>query len=257
MILTAPLPRKLLLQSFGLLITIIFLTQNVESSIAVTRNVETNKSSNDGACVCDLKEKPDVSAKADTARWMVHSLDWGVVSTISTLFGQEQEQMVPFGNVYSFVDGSCDKSTGIPYFYGTYMDQTFKDTVNNDQISLALSESSLSSVCAQRQGLDSCMIGDTGDPENPPCARLTLTGRLITLDENDASSKDEYEFAKNALFERHPAMAEWPSGHGWVIGKIDIQNIWLIDYFGGAAVLDPKDYFGVELSASGPSSLSS
>jgi len=204
-------------------------------------------------CACELEERPDVTAKAKTARWMVHSLDWGVVSTISTRLGGGDDTddddddddgspaavPVPFGNVYSFVDGPCDKATGIPYLYGTYMDQTFADAKSNDMVSLTLSESSLASVCPH-DAIDSCMLGSKyGDPENPACARLTLTGKLVALLEDD----DEHEFAKNAFFERHSSMKSWPEGHQWVIAKIDIQDIWLIDYFGGATILDPKDYF--------------
>ena len=196
-------------------------------------------------CACELEERPDITAKAKTARWMVHSLDWGVVSTISSRLGGDDEgshrRPVPFGNVYSFVDGSCDKATGVPYLYGTYMDQSFADTKSNDMVSLTLSESSLSSVCPRESGdLDSCMLGTKyGDPENPVCARLTLTGKLVALEENSK----EHDFAKNALFERHSSMKYWPDGHGWVIAKIDIEDIWLIDYFGGATILDPTDYF--------------
>jgi hypothetical protein len=229
-------------------------------------------SSDEYECACKLEKRPDLTKKAETARWMVHSLDWGVISSISSRLGGsgeggvESSIPVPFGNVYSFVDGSCNTSTGIPYIYGTYMDQTFKDTINNNMVSLTLSESSLSSVCSQeRHGfVDSCMIGTKygGDPENPVCARLTLTGKLIPLmeknrtgdDNNDNDDYAEYEFAKNALFDRHPSMVDWPVGHRWVIAKIDIQDIWLIDYFGGATILDPIDYFSVSGSGSGSGS---
>jgi len=241
----SPLPLMLLLVS--LVISIIFTQNGGTIALSTTQSL-------DGLCACELEKQPEFTAKADTARWLVHSLDWGVVSTISSRLGQEG-QSVPFGNVYSFVDGPCDGSTGIPYIYGTYLDQTYKDAMNNDIVSLTLSESSLSSVCSQRKGLDSCMLGTKyGDPENPVCARLTLTGQLITLNEKDSSSKEEFKFAKNALFERHPSMAEWPAGHNWVIAKIDIQDIWLIDYYGGASILDPKDYFAAGSSVNEPSS---
>lgn len=92
-------------------------------------------------CACELEERPNLKAKAETARWMVHSLDWGVVSTISSRLGGDGSPAIPFGNVYSFVDGPCDKSTGVPYLYGTYMDQSFTDTESNDMVSLTLSES--------------------------------------------------------------------------------------------------------------------
>ncbi len=87
--------------------------------------------------------------------------------------------------------------------------------------------------------LDSCALGPSGDPENPMCARLTLTGKFVALEDDS----EEYEFAKNAFFERHPSMAYWPTGHAWLIAKIVIQDVWLIDFFGGATILDPEDYF--------------
>jgi len=232
------------------LLLICILTGEHGGIIAISSN------SDEHECACKLEERPDLTKKAETARWMVHSLNWGVISSISSRLvgsGDEESSPVPFGNVYSFVDGSCDTSTGIPYIYGTYLDQTFKDTINNNMVSLTLSESSLSSVCSQeRHGfVDSCMIGTKyGDPENPVCARLTLTGKLIPLKE-DGDDTNEYELAKNALFERHPSMADWPVGHGWVIAKIDLQDIWLIDYFGGATILDPKEYFSVSVGSAG------
>lgn len=195
-------------------------------------------------CACKPKKRPEVGDKAETARWMVHSLDWGVVSTISSRLGGDNgngnDKAVPFGNVYSFVDGSCDEATGIPYLYGTYMDQSFADTVDNDMVALTLSESSLASVCPGNDAVESCTLGTKfGDPENPMCARLTLTGKLVALD----GASDEHSVAERAFFDRHPSMKSWPKGHGWVIAKIDIEDIWLIDYFGGASIVDPEDYF--------------
>ncbi len=68
---------------------------------------------------------------------------------------------------------------------------------------------------------------------------------MVVLD--DAS--EEYKFAQDALFERHPSMSYWPKGHAWVIGKIEIQDIWLIDFFGGATILNPEEYFAAGLYA--------
>jgi len=194
-------------------------------------------------CACQLGEKPDAPEKAKTARWMVHSLDWGVLSTISSRLGDEDSPPVPFGNIYSFVDGPCGNGTGTPYFYGTYMDASFSDTKTNNRVSLSLSESALGSVCPEQEAVGSCTLGsEFGDPENPMCARLTLTGTMVVLDE----ASDEYVFAKDAFFERHTSMKNWPTEHGWIIGKIDIQDVWLIDFFGGATIMDPKDYYAAD-----------
>merc|ERR1711957_1004430 len=99
-------------------------------------------------------------------------------------------------------------------------------------------------VCADRtEGLSACVVSSSGDPENPPCARLTLVGKFTVV----AKGTEEYAFAKNALFERHPSMADWPSDHAWVVAKIDVQSAWTIDFYGGATILTPEQYYGNEL----------
>ena len=80
---------------------------------------------------------------------------------------------------------------------------------------------------------------DIRSAENPVCARLTLTGSFVALEEGS----EEYDFAKTAMFERHSTMEGWPSDHEWVLAKIDIQDVWLIDFFGGATILSPDEYF--------------
>ena len=188
-------------------------------------------------CPCKLLKRPDLVEKAPTARWMAHSLDWGVLSTISSRLDGDP---TPFGNIYSFVDGTCHNSTGVPYIYGTYLDQSFTDISENRKVSFTLTEASLSSVCTNKAGLEACTIGTRhGDPENPVCARLTLTGVLEVLEE----TSEEFQFAQGALFERHETMKAWPKNHDWVIAKVNVEDVWLIDYFGGATILTPETYF--------------
>lgn len=193
-------------------------------------------------CLCTLIPRPNASEKALTARWIVHSLDWGVLSTISSLEGTGSPENMPFGNVYSFVDGPCQKDTGVPYFYGTYLDQSFRDTLSRPQVSLAVSEASM---CSGNL-LQDCRLGTKdGDPESPLCARVTLMGTLVAVEKKD---EEEYEMAQTALFQRHPSMADWPEDHDWVVMKMDIHKVWLIDYFGGATILTPEEYFGASLA---------
>jgi len=211
-------------------------------------------------CPCTILNKPGLEHKEETARWMVHSLDWGILSTISTRLLKTDGGLietrgtatttaslpVPFGNVYSFADGTCNNSTGTPYFYGTFMDQSFLDAKENTAVSLSLSEASLSSVCGA-EALPSCAIvsGAYGDPENPVCARLVLSGVLVLLKEDD----EEYHFAKRSLFQRHGSMEDWPQDHNWVVAKVDVQDIWLIDYFGGASILNVETYKSLDLTS--------
>ena len=202
----------------------------------------------DEKCVCDLLERPNLLLKEKRARWMVHSLDYGILSTISTRFPNDEskQQPTPFGNIYSFVDGPCESSTGTPYFYSTALDQTYIDMKSNNRASLTLTEASLPSVCSVQHGLKSCSprTGNKyGDPENPLCARLTLTGTLVEV----PKSSNEFETMREALFQRHSSMSYWPSDHHWRILKLEIHDIWFIDYFGGATLMSVDDYFAVDL----------
>jgi Pyridoxamine 5'-phosphate oxidase len=228
---------------------------------------EDEKNSDSATCPCRIMDRPDLWKKEHVARWMVHTIHWGVLSTISSRLppsdrGDRVDSSaalsVPFGNVYSFVDGSCDKSSGVPYFYGTYMDQTFRDIRANPSASLTLSEASIASVCgadeySKRDGglLAACQVsshhGRYGDPESPICARLTLTGTLVVVDPE--TSAEEHDMALQALYQRHPQMSKWPVDHDWVIAKLEIQDVWFIDYFGGASVLSVNDYMAVDLFA--------
>ena len=66
------------------------------------------------------------------------------------------------------------------------------------------------------------------DPENPRCARVVMSGKFV-----DVTDESELAFAKDALFERHPEMATWPDDHSWRVHKIILDEIWLINIYGG------------------------
>lgn len=191
-------------------------------------------------CPCKILKRPDLHNTLELARWMVHTLSWGVLSTVSSRLPDG----IPFGNIYSFVDGSCNNSTGSIYFYGSPLDQSFKDMTSNPKASFALSEASLPSVCAG-EPLRACSISHSnlGDPESPVCARLTISGSLAQVE----MEADEYAVAQAAFFQRHPQMQYWPKDHNWQIVKLEITDLWLINYFGGAKILPVKDYFATSL----------
>lgn len=52
--------------------------------------------------------------------------------------------------------------------------------------------------------------------------------------------------AKNALFLRHPEMADWPSDHDWFFAKMNITQVWVLDYFGGVKTVTPEDYYNAK-----------
>ncbi|CAK7323874.1 unnamed protein product [Dovyalis caffra] len=106
-----------------------------------------------------LIKKPDPTNAAGSARWLVSQNSWGVLNTISSDLGG-----APFGNVVSFSDGPPGKGRGIPYFYLTTLDPTAKNALQDQRSSFTISEYSLG-TCGKK------------DPENPSCAKITLTGK--------------------------------------------------------------------------------
>ncbi|KAM0895954.1 hypothetical protein ACQ4PT_023483 [Festuca glaucescens] len=164
--------------------------------------------------------KPAPAEAAATARWLAAQNTWGVLSTISSdLSG------APFGNVVSYSDGVPGESHGIPYFYLTTLDPTARDALKDERTSFTLSEFPLG-TCGEK------------DPENPSCAKLTLTGKLKVVD----LQSPEADSAKTALFSKHPEMEGWPKNHNFGIYKLEIENIFLIDWFGGPKPISPSEY---------------
>lgn len=78
------------------------------------------------------------------------------------------------------------------------------------------------------------------------------------------NTSEEYNFAQDALFSRHPAMKSWPKGndfynetkfffskglfvdHHFFVAKIDIEHVGVIDYFGGVKHVSVADYFAAK-----------
>ncbi|XP_050349211.1 protein CREG1 [Nymphalis io] len=167
---------------------------------------------------------PDHTKLVAMARYVLHNCDWASIATISTLPAIEG---FPFSNVKSVVDGSMANSTGIPYFYMSPLDFTARDLSKNTRATILVSLEQ-TRYCENQKY----------DPEDPRCTRLMLSGKMKKIKE----STNEYTFAKAALFERHPAMANFPADHDWFIAKMKIAQIAMVDWFGGAKYVPVKDY---------------
>ncbi|KAL2623663.1 hypothetical protein R1flu_003868 [Riccia fluitans] len=178
-----------------------------------------------GACAQGAQEtglhRPDPDDAGAMARWLVASSSWGVISTLSLHLGG-----APWGNVASFSDGPEGKATGTPYFYLSRMDPTPRDIERDPRCSLCLSEAPIG-TCGNR------------DVENPTCARLTISGKMVELPENE----DEGRYALEALYFKHPEMKYWPKYHDWRVYKLQIEDIFLVDYFGGAKKVTVEEYY--------------
>jgi hypothetical protein len=152
---------------------------------------------------------------------MVHELTYGVLSTQSVEFPG-----VAFGNPQSFVDGTIDNSTGNLYLYVSNQDASMIDIATNPEVSFSLSQNFLD---------DYCSASDL-DPEDPLCMRVVIVGKA------DNVTAEVSTWAKDALFERHPAMKSWPDDHSFYVVTIGLKTIWVIDAFGGATSLSPATF---------------
>ncbi|KAK4282469.1 hypothetical protein QN277_013843 [Acacia crassicarpa] len=174
-----------------------------------------------------ITTKPDPDDAAATARWLVSQNSWGVLNTISSELGG-----APFGNVVSFSDGLPNKGSGIPYFYLTTLDPTARNALKDERASFTASEFPLK-TCGKI------------DPENPTCAKITLIGKLNLVDKKS----EEAEFARSALFSKHSEMKGWPKDHDFEVYKLEIENIFLIDWFGGPKPLTVAEYLQPKLNS--------
>ncbi|PSC73110.1 CREG1 [Micractinium conductrix] len=173
---------------------------------------------------CSEFPRPPYTEYARVARWLVHQTTWGEVSTTSRHLGG-----MAFGHVVSHADGPCDQPTGRLLFYLTSMDATAQDLQANSSASLALSEGQLAGAC-------------TGvDPEDPTCAKLSISGRLEPVPEEGQQE------AQALLFPRHPHMRDWPSGHAFRVYELHISTLRLLDWYGGPHDLSPEQYFAADL----------
>uniref|UniRef100_UPI00398F6B11 protein CREG1 n=1 Tax=Pristiophorus japonicus TaxID=55135 RepID=UPI00398F6B11 len=163
---------------------------------------------------------------ARMARFIVHNCDWGLVATISThkpLVGRA------FANIFSVSDGPPEEASGVPYLYLTPLELSVQDMQANPEISLAMSLAE-TDYCRKQ----------AFDPQSPLCCRVLLSGTIMMV------NKTEIDFAKEALFSRHPAMADWPHDHKWYFAKLNITNILVLDYFGGVKTVTPEEYYNVK-----------
>ncbi|KAM6217256.1 protein CREG1 [Rhynchocyon petersi] len=163
---------------------------------------------------------------ARVARFVAHVCDWGALATLSTVPAVRGR---PFANVFSLSDGPPGAGRGVPYFYLSPMQLSVGDLQVNPYATLTMSLAQ-TNFC-RKHGYD---------PQSPLCAHIMLSGSVTKVNET------EVEFAKQSLFTRHPEMKTWPSDHNWFVAKLNITNIWVLDYYGGAKIVTPEEYFNVK-----------
>eukprot|EP00983_Pelagomonas_calceolata_P031383 984637-Pelagomonas_calceolata.AAC.3 len=80
--------------------------------------------------------------------------------------------------------------------------------------------------------------------QEPTCARVTFMGKFKKVE-----ITEDQELARTSMFKRHPKMAAWStmSDHDFTLYELQIEEIHLLDYFGGAKQVKPADYFNAQL----------
>ncbi|KAJ1112602.1 hypothetical protein NDU88_000864 [Pleurodeles waltl] len=149
---------------------------------------------------------PPRNETARVARFVAHRCDWGALATLSS---HEPVKGKPFANVFSVSDGPLKQGSGVPYLYLTNMEISVQDLTVNPAASLTMSLAQ-THFCRKEKY----------DPQSPLCAHIILSGIIQTV------NGTEMDFAKSALFSRHPEMTTWPKDHGWFFAKLNITNIW-------------------------------
>merc|ERR1719446_1568443 len=95
--------------------------------------------------------RPDPKEKVATARWMVNTLTWGVLSTTSArTFASTPGDA--FGNPYGF----SDASNGVPYVWASDLDASMTDLNVSTRMTFALSEATLAGTSDE---VKACTIG--------------------------------------------------------------------------------------------------
>eukprot|EP00931_Biecheleriopsis_adriatica_P116383 TRINITY_DN92025_c0_g1_i1.p1 TRINITY_DN92025_c0_g1~~TRINITY_DN92025_c0_g1_i1.p1 ORF type:complete len:491 (+),score=62.64 TRINITY_DN92025_c0_g1_i1:15-1487(+) len=162
----------------------------------------------------------------EMARWIVHNANWGFLTkhVIST-DNLEAE-------VLSFSDGA-ELSLGRVFFYMMEAD------MDKQPAAFTISEASLNSTCGDLRQWHL-------DPEDPRCARITLSGIVKRLVGADA------DLGRQALFARHPQMEMWPKGHHFQVFELQLHDIWMIDFYGGGQLVEVSAFLAAEPKHSVP-----
>ncbi|EDV91539.1 protein CREG1 [Drosophila grimshawi] len=164
------------------------------------------------------------------ARELVHRANWAAVGSIST---NDVVNGYPMVNIISIDDNNLKgKSSGIIRFMLTDLDFTGPDWQNDNKVTFMFTD---------EQTLN-CK-NTNKDPMEPTCARVIISGQVIKVPENSPSFKQEQAIFIN----RHPAAANWIKVHAFYLCELDIQNIFVLDFYGGPHKVSASDYYAINI----------
>lgn len=166
---------------------------------------------------------------AQVARKLVHQANWASVGSIST---NEKITDYPMVNIISIDDSDLDgTSTGRIHFLLTDLDFTGPDWQHINKVTFLFTDD---------QNLNCKKRGE--DPMEPTCARTMISGKVEKLDTNSVNYKNWLEAFKS----RHPAAKNWLKAHNFYLCELKIENIFVLDYYGGPHDVAVKDYYNAK-----------
>ncbi|XP_055850234.1 protein CREG1 [Episyrphus balteatus] len=167
---------------------------------------------------------------AKVARQLVHSANWASVGSIST---DDKIKDFPMVNVISISDSAKgDPSTGKIYFLLVDLDFTGKDWRKENKVTFT--------ITSEQSG--NCSKIDV-DPMEPVCQRTYISGKVVEL----KKGTKEYDFGWNAYKSRHPASLNWIAEHSFYLCVLDIEHIYVLDWYGGPKDIPVDTYYKVVL----------
>jgi len=167
----------------------------------------------------------NASENGEEARWLVSHTNWGTLQWLEAVEGDEDA-----GAVAQSMVASYGESDGRIFYYLPSIDFEFKG-------SLTLSEAAV-----DPSQFDGAKCGPDGalDPEDPRCAKLTISGTISPCGD------DTKEFGLQTLYASHPQMESWPEDHGFIVHEMQIEQLWMIANYGGGGFLAPQEYTTAE-----------
>ncbi|NWS68870.1 CREG2 protein, partial [Crotophaga sulcirostris] len=155
--------------------------------------------------------------RAGTARYLARFFSWGFVFFFAA---HGKIQGMPYGNCLLLSDGPVNNSTGIPFFFVTPKDFFLADLLKNPVASFFLPEADFFFCSYFFSAFFSFFFKNLIDPEDPRFFLLTLMVFFFTV------PPEEVEFAKQAMFSRHPVVRKWPRSYFFFFMKMFFFHIW-------------------------------
>lgn len=176
--------------------------------------------------------EPPYREYARVARYIVHKSDWTAMGTVSTL---SQIKGFPMVNIISVADSPRgNKSTGHIYFLLTDLDYTAQDLAIDNKLTVLFSNDQ--DLSCSKRGID---------PMEPTCGRIIISGKYVEL-KNDTN---EYRVGNEAFLSRHPASTRWIRTHNFFLCTLNIEQIAVLDYYGGPHYVTPADYYNANFDS--------